>query len=137
MKKILVLCTGNSCRSQMAQGYLQKYAVNKAEIYSAGVEAHGLNPRTVKVMAEDDVDISHHTSDKVDKYAGEKFDFILTVCNNAKENCPYFPGEAIRLHRNFTDPADATGSEEDILNVYRHVRDEIKDFSKQFIEEQL
>ena len=137
MRKILVLCTGNSCRSQIAQGYLQKFAGGNAEVYSAGVEAHGLNPRTVKVMAEDNVDISHHTSDKVDKYSGKKFDFIITVCDNAKENCPYFPGEAVRLHRNFTDPADATGTEEDILNVYRKVRDEIKNFSKQFIEERV
>jgi arsenate reductase (thioredoxin) len=134
MKKILVLCTGNSCRSQMAQGYLQKYAGGKAEVHSAGVEAHGLNPRTVQVLAEDGVDISHHTSDKVDRYTGEKFDFIITVCDNAKENCPYFPGTAVRLHKNFTDPADATGSDEEILDVYRKVRDEIKNFSRQFIE---
>lgn len=137
MKKILVLCTGNSCRSQMAQGYLQKYAGVNAEVYSAGVEAHGLNPKTVKVMSEDGIDISHHTSDKVDKYSGENFDFIITVCDNARENCPYFPGEAVRVHRNFTDPANATGSDNGILNVYRQVRDEIKDFSKQFIEERL
>jgi arsenate reductase (thioredoxin) len=137
MKKILVLCTGNSCRSQMAQGYLQKYAGDKAEVYSAGVEAHGLNPRTVQVMAEDNVDISRHTSDKVDRYTGEKFDFIITVCDNAKENCPYFPGTAVRLHKNFTDPADATGSEQEILDVYRMVRDEIKNFSHQFTEDRL
>lgn len=137
MKKILVLCTGNSCRSQMAQGYLQKFAGSRAEIYSAGVVAHGLNPRTVEVMAEDDVDISHHTSDKAETYTGEKFDFIITVCDHAKENCPYFPGEAVRLHHNFADPADATGSQEDILITYRKVRDEIKIFSKQFVEERL
>ena len=135
MKRILVLCTGNSCRSQMAEGYLQKFAGSRAKVFSAGVEAHGLNPRTVRVMKEDNIDISHHTSDKVDKYTGEEFDFIITVCDNAKENCPYLPGEAIRLHNNFTDPANATGTEEDVLDVYRKVRDEIKSWSAQFVEE--
>ncbi|MGI8893675.1 MAG: arsenate reductase ArsC, partial [Bacteroidia bacterium] len=132
-----VLCTGNSCRSQMAHGYMQEYAGDKAEVASAGVEAHGLNPRTVKVMAEDGVDISHHTSDKVDKYSGQEFDFIITVCDNAKENCPYFPGEAMRLHQNFTDPADATGTEEEILDVYRHVREEVKNYCREFVDQYL
>lgn len=121
----------------MAHGYLQKYASNRAEVFSAGIEAHGLNPRTVKVMAEDNVDISAHTSDKVDQYSAEKFDFIVTVCNNAKENCPYFPGKAIRLHNNFTDPADAQGSEDEILNVYRMVRDEINSYTRQFVDQHL
>lgn len=121
----------------MAHGYLQKFAEETAEVYSAGVEAHGLNPRTVKVMTEDDVDISHHTSDKVDKYSGQQFDFIITVCDNARENCPYFPGTAMRLHQNFTDPADAKGTEEEILNVYRQVREEVKAYCRQFVDQYL
>ena len=133
MKKILVLCTGNSCRSQMAHGYLNKFAGSKAQVFSAGVEAHGLNPRTVKVMAEDGVDISHHTSNTMDTYKGESFDYIITVCDHAKENCPYFPGDAVRLHHNFTDPANATGTEEQILDVYRSVRSQVKDYCSNFV----
>ena len=137
MQKVLVLCTGNSCRSQMAHGYIQKFAGDNVKVYSAGVEAHGVNPKTVKVMQEDGVDISHHTSNKADEYTREKFDYIITVCDNAKENCPYFPGEAIRIHQAFTDPYNATGSEKEVLNVYRNVRDEIKSWSAGFVKEHI
>ena len=132
-KKILILCTGNSCRSQIAHGYLQHFAGDKAEVYSAGVETHGVNPRAVVTMAEDGIDISHHTSNNVEEYLGINFDFIITVCDNAKERCPYIPGKAKRFHRDFTDPAKAKGSEEEIKEQFRKVREEIKEYSRAFV----
>src|ERR1700744_5932296 len=98
MKKVLVLCTGNSCRSQMAEGYLRYYAEGKAEIYSAGIETHGVNPKAITMMKEDGIDISQHTSNHVDAYKNIHFDFVITVCDNAKENCPYFPSTAKKFH---------------------------------------
>lgn len=136
-KNILVLCTGNSCRSQIAHGYLQKFAGDKADVYSAGVETHGVNPRAILIMAEDGIDISSHTSNNVMEYTGIDFDIILTVCDNAKERCPYFPGDAVRFHFNFPDPAKATGSEEDIMQVFREVRDMIRSYCADFVEQQL
>ena len=133
MKKILVLCTGNSCRSQMAEGYLRYFAGNKAEVYSAGTAKHGVNPRAIAVMQQDGIDISKHTSNYVDEYADINFDYVITVCDNAKENCPYFPGKAIRLHKNFPDPAKMNGTEDEILNGFREVRDLIKGYCKNFI----
>ncbi|MCG2617183.1 arsenate reductase ArsC [Terrimonas sp. NA20] len=135
MIKILVLCTGNSCRSQIAEGYLRHFGKGKAEVYSAGVETHGVNPRAIAIMKEDGIDISHHTSNDLKEYSGVEFDHIITVCDNAKERCPYFPGHAEKIHHNFTDPAKATGTETDIMNSFRAVRDEIKLFAKQFIEQ--
>ncbi|MBC7862117.1 MAG: arsenate reductase ArsC [Bacteroidia bacterium] len=128
MKKILILCTGNSCRSQMAHGYLARFLIGEAEVYSAGVETHGVNPRAIKVMAEDGIDISHHTSNNVNEYLQIDFDLILTVCDNAKENCPYIPGKAKRIHHTFPDPAKAKGTEEEILNEFRKTRDLIKEY---------
>jgi len=133
-KKILVLCTGNSCRSQMAEGYLRYFAKDKAEIYSAGVEVHGVNPRAIEIMKEDGIDISNHTSNHIDEFSAEKFDLVITVCDNAKENCPYFPNSAQRFHQNFPDPAKANGTESEIKNQFREVRDLIKAFSKEFVE---
>ena len=109
MKNILVLCTGNSCRSQMAEGYIRHFGGDKVVVLSAGIEKHGLNPRAILVMREDGVDISSHTSNKINEYSHLDFDIILTVCDHARENCPYFPGAAERLHHNFPDPAKATG----------------------------
>jgi len=137
MKQILVLCTGNSCRSQIAEGYLQYFAANKAVVYSAGIETHGVNPKAIQVMAEDGIDIGHHTSNNVDEYTAIPFDYVITVCDNAKENCPYFPTNAQRFHFNFPDPAKATGTPEEILNEFRRVRDMIKDYSRNFINENL
>src|SRR5690606_34932593 len=94
MKKILVLCTGNSCRSQMAEGYLKHFVDGKAAIYSAGVETHGVNPRAVAIMHEDGIDISNHTSNNVNEYRAIDFDYVITVCDNAKERCPFFPSKA-------------------------------------------
>lgn len=134
MIRILVLCTGNSCRSQMAHGYLQHYAGKRAEVYSAGVETHGVNPRAISVMKEDGIDISHHTSNNIDEYRDIAFDHVITVCDNAKERCPWFPTSAQKHHRNFTDPAKATGNEEDVMNAFRAVRKEIKDYCRDFVE---
>ncbi|MGV3612216.1 MAG: arsenate reductase ArsC [Fluviicola sp.] len=136
MKNILVLCTGNSCRSQIAHGYLQYFAGNHAKVYSAGVEVHGVNPLAIETMKADGIDISHHTSNQVDEYNAIPFDFVITVCDNAKERCPYFPTQAQKFHQNFRDPAKAVGNEEEILAEFRQVREQIKWFSKHFIEEQ-
>ena len=103
MKKVLVLCTGNSCRSQIAEGYLSYFGGSKLDVFSAGIETHGVNPHAIKVMAEDGVDISHHTSNHVDEYLEIGFNYIITVCDHASENCPYIPGNAVRLHHNFQD----------------------------------
>ncbi|HNP95030.1 MAG TPA: arsenate reductase ArsC [Cyclobacteriaceae bacterium] len=133
MLKVLVLCTGNSCRSQMAEGYLRYFGKDNLEVYSAGIETHGVNPRAIQVMREDGIDISKHTSNHVDEYADIKFDWVITVCDNAKENCPYFPGNVKRLHHNFPDPAKATGSEEQILKSFRQTRDLIKDYAQELV----
>ena len=135
--KILVLCTGNSCRSQMAEGYLRKYADASVEVYSAGIEAHGLNPRAVASMARDGVDISGQKSTLVDEYAAMVFDVVLTVCDKAQENCPILPSKSgaptIRLHHSFPDPAKAQGTPEEIQEAFDSVRDQIKAFSKSLL----
>ncbi|MEY3920294.1 MAG: hypothetical protein RL634_55 [Bacteroidota bacterium] len=136
-KKILVLCTGNSCRSQIAHGYLAKFAGDKAEVYSAGVETHGVNPKAISTMKEDGIDISTHTSNNVLEYQGIDFDFVITVCDNAKERCPYFPSNAMKFHYNFSDPAKVTGSEEQINYAFANVRDEIKEYCYDFIKSHL
>lgn len=137
MKRILVLCTGNSCRSQLAEGYLRLYAGNKAEVYSAGVETHGVNPRAIRVMQEDGIDISGHTSNHIDEYKDIQFDFVITVCDNARERCPFFPGNAIKFHHNFPDPAKASGTEEEIMDQFRSVRNSVKDYCRQFVKENI
>ncbi len=133
MKKILVLCTGNSCRSQIAHGYLQAFAGDKAIVYSAGIETHGVNPRAIAIMKEDGIDISQHTSNHVSEYAAIQPDMVLTVCDHAKESCPVFPGVATQLHYNFPDPAKAVGTEEEIMAQFRSVRDQIKHYAKDMI----
>jgi arsenate reductase (thioredoxin) len=126
--KILILCTGNSCRSQMAHGFLQSFDPS-LEVHSAGTEASGkLNPKAVAVMKEIGIDISHHTSDPVDKYLGWEWDFVITVCGGANENCPAFIGKVKhRLHIGFEDPSEATGTDDYIWSEFRRVRNEIKD----------
>ena len=126
-KKILILCTGNSCRSQMAEGFLKLFDKN-LEVYSAGTKpADKVNPFAVKAMKEIGIDISKGIAENVDKYLSQSFDYVITVCDNAKETCPVFMGSVKhRLHIGFDDPADAVGSEEEIMPVYRRVRDEIK-----------
>lgn len=137
MEKILVLCTGNSCRSQIAEGFLRHFAGSRADVYSAGIETHGVNPKAIQVMAEAGIDISSHTSNHVNEYAAIDFDYVITVCDNAKESCPYFPSRAKKLHYNFPDPAKATGTEEEVMNEFRRVRDLIKTYSAEFVAENL
>lgn len=135
--KILVLCTGNSCRSQIAEAYIRHFAPKNCDVYSAGIETHGVNPRAVSTLLEDGIDASNHTSNHVDDYADVAFDYVLTVCDHAQERCPIFPSNAIKLHCNFTDPAKAIGTEEDIQKQFRDVRNQIKEYCKQFVEKNL
>jgi arsenate reductase len=137
MKRVLVLCTGNSCRSQMAEGYLRLFSGDRAEIYSAGIEAHGVNPRAISAMKEDGIDISQHTSNRVEEYDGLNFDFVITVCDNAKERCPIFPGTSRKFHRDFPDPARARGTEEEIRVAFLSTRDLIREYCREFVAKQL
>ena len=132
-KKVIFICTGNSCRSQMGEGLLRNMAGDKIDVVSAGLKPSTVNPNAIKAMKEIGIDISHHTSDGVDKYIGENFDYIITVCDNAKESCPVFPGKGKRIHWSFKDPANAVGSEEKVLHEFRLVRDQIKSTLEQFI----
>ncbi|MEP2937585.1 MAG: GNAT family N-acetyltransferase [Gilvibacter sp.] len=133
MKNILVLCTGNSCRSQMAHGYLKQILKGKAAIYSAGIETHGLNPGAVATMALDGVDLSTHTSNHVDEYKNIDWDFIITVCDHAHENCPFIAApNAKRLHHNFYDPSKFEGSESDKKVEFAKARDQIKAYCEEF-----
>lgn len=136
-KKILVLCTGNSCRSQIAEGYLRHFANGNAEVYSAGIETHGVNPKAIAIMQEDGIDISNHTSTNIDEYFDIDFDFVITVCDNAKERCPFFPTKAKKFHHNFSDPAKATGTDEEINEQFREVRQQIKEYCERFVAENL
>ena len=138
MKTILVLCTGNSCRSQMAHGFLKYYANDKAKIYSAGIETHGVNPRAIATLKEVGLDISHYNSNLVEEYLDISFDFIITVCDHAAENCPIFRSNtALRLHQNFSDPSKLVGNEEDIEQAFRKTREEVSDFCRSFVNEYL
>jgi arsenate reductase (thioredoxin) len=132
-KKIIVICTGNSIRSQIAEGFLKKYR-NNWEIRSAGTNPKGLNPIAVMVMMEKGIDISGQKSKGIENFLGENFDYVITVCNNAKESCPLFPGKAKLIHWNFEDPADAGGSMNKKLFAFRKVRDKIEEKIKEFIE---
>jgi arsenate reductase len=134
MKRILVLCTGNSCRSQIAEGYLRHFAAGRAEVYSAGIETHGVNPKAVATMKADGIDISKHTSNNIDEYRDIEFDYVITVCDHAKEVCPFFPSGAEKFHYNFPDPAKAKGTEAEVTAQFDSVRDMIKQYSQQFIE---
>ena len=132
-KNILVLCTGNSCRSQIADGYLKALSPDGVNVYSAGVETHGVNPKAIRTMNEDGIDISSNTSNNVDEYGSVDFDYIITVCDNAKERCPYFPSKAVRFHKNFPDPAKAIGTEHEIDASFDEVRDIVKKYCKEFV----
>jgi arsenate reductase len=123
--KVLFLCTGNSCRSQMAEGFLHVYGGDKYDAHSAGTKPSTVNPLAVKVMREIGIDISGQRSKNVTEYLGQHFPVVITVCDNAKEHCPIFPGPCIREHWPFEDPAEATGTREQRLAVFRKVRDEI------------
>lgn len=133
MKNVLVLCTGNSCRSQLAEGFLRKMLKDKAAVYSAGVEIHGVNPKAIETMKEAGIDISNHTSNHISEYENINFDFIITVCDHAKESCPYFPSNAIKLHQNFPDPAKAIGTAEEVKIEFARVRKMIEDYCTAFV----
>ena len=136
--RVLFLCTGNSCRSQMAEGWARHLKGDVIEPYSAGIETHGLNPLAVKVMAEAGVDISGRRSKHVREVMDVDFDYVVTVCDNAGENCPLFPGKAKIVHRSFDDPprlAKDAKTEEEALSHYRRVRDEIRAFVESLPEE--
>jgi arsenate reductase (thioredoxin) len=138
MKNVLVLCTGNSCRSQIADGYLKLFTDGRSvKIYSAGVETHGVNPKAIATMNADGVDISNNTSNNVAEYFDIDFDFVITVCDNALERCPYFPTNAIKLHYNFPDPAKYIGNEADTKAEFARVRDLIKKYCFDFVEKHL
>lgn len=126
VKRVLFLCTGNSCRSQMAEGIINQDFAGRIEAFSAGTEPHGLNPRAVQVMAEIGIDISGNSSDHLSQYEGQDFDYVITLCGDADEKCPLIVGGAERIHIGFDDPPKTSGSEEEILGVYRRVRDEIR-----------
>ena len=132
-RKVLFLCTGNSCRSQMAEGWLRHYAGNRVEVFSAGTKPGGLNPMAVAVMRESGVDISSHRSKHVDELANVDFLFVINVCDAARQECPAFPGALYQLQWSFDDPAEATGSEEEKLAVFRRVRDEIAEQVRTFV----
>ncbi len=136
--KILILCTGNSCRSQMAHGFMESFD-QRMTVRSAGTEASGkLNPKAVEAMKEIGIDISHHTSDPVEKYLGEEWDYVITVCGGANENCPAFMGQVkLRLHIGFDDPTYATGTDAFVWSEYIRVRDEIKEGFRQLYEQQI
>ncbi len=129
--KILFLCTGNSCRSQMAEGWARHLKGDQIESYSAGIEIHGLNPSAVKVMAEAGVDLSGHRSKHLNELKDQTFDYVITVCDAANESCPFFPGKTVRIHKGFDDPprlAKSAATEEEAFSHYRRVRDEIRAF---------
>jgi len=125
-KRVLFLCTGNSCRSQMAEGFLRHLAGDKFEVFSAGVKPTQINPLAVKVMAEVGIDISKHKSKSAMEFIGQQFDYVITVCDNAKQTCPVFPGHYEKLHWSLEDPAEAEGGEEERMVVFREIRDKIK-----------
>jgi arsenate reductase len=133
MKRVLFLCTGNSCRSQMAEGWLRHLAVKRFEVASAGTRPAGLHPDAVLVMGEAGVDIAGQRSKNVSELLQQQFDFVITVCDSAKEACPYFPGEVRRLHWSFADPAAATGTHEQRLAVFRQVSGQIADRVREFV----
>ena len=125
-KRVLILCTGNSARSQMAEGLLRYEGGDRFEVASAGVAPTRVRPEAIVVMKEIGIDISGHSSKLVDEFTNQKFDYVITVCDNANEQCPVFPGETKRIHWSFDDPATAKGSDEERLSVFRRVRDEIR-----------
>lgn len=134
--KILVICTGNSCRSQMAEAYLRHFCKSlniNSEIYSAGLEAHGVNPKVIEVLKEDCLDISQHTSNKIEEYLNTGITHVLTVCDHANEHCPIFPQKINATHNNFNDPTKVDGSAETINKAFNNTREEIKTYCEKYL----
>ena len=132
MKRVLILCTANSARSQMAEGLLRHDAGGQFEVESAGAKPTQVRPEAIEVMREIGIDLSGHRSKSIDEFAAEAFDYVMTVCDNAREACPVYPGQTTRIHKNFEDPAAATGSEEDRLAAFRRVRDQLRQYLREF-----
>lgn len=132
--QIYFLCTGNSCRSQIAEGFAKTYAPQDFIIKSAGIEQHGLNPKSVQVMQEVGIDISAQTSDLIDEETLKSSDYVITLCGDANDRCPILPPTVTRIHKGFNDPAQTTGSPEEILDSFRETRDDIEEYIKIFIE---
>jgi arsenate reductase len=135
MFKVLFLCTENACRSQMAEGLVNHFLAGKAQAFSAGVSPGQVNPKAIKVMAELGIDISRHRSKSVSEFEGQDFDLVITVCDKAREQCPFFPGATRMLHVSFTDPGQTEGTEAEILAIFRQVRDEMREKLLPLIEE--
>lgn len=125
-QRVLILCTGNSARSQMAEGFLRHRAGDRYNVFSAGTRPSRVRPEAISVMRESGIDIAGHRSKSVDEFVGQPFDYVITVCDNAKESCPVFPGKAKRIHWSFEDPAAVEGSEDERLHAFRHIRDQIR-----------
>ncbi len=138
MKKVLILCTGNSCRSQMAEGWLKHFtSTENVEVYSAGTKPEVVNPYAVKVMSIEGIDISSNKSNNVDEYKDIEFNFVITVCDNAQELCPFFPSASKMIHNSFLDPAKARGTKKELIKVYSDVSNDLKQFMKQFANDNL
>lgn len=131
-KRVLILCTGNSARSQMAEGLLRHDAGDRFEVWSAGTRPSRVRPEAIAVMRELEIDISGHRSKSVDEFTSQPFDYVLTVCDNARESCPVFPGKAVTLHKSFEDPAAFEGPEEERLALFRRVRDDLRAYLRTF-----
>lgn len=131
-KRVLILCTGNSARSQMAEGLLRHDAGDRFDVESAGTKPGHVRPEAIAAMKDLGIDITSHRSKSVDEFAGQQFDYVLTVCDNAKESCPVFPAKTVTIHKSFEDPAALQGSEEDRLSLFRRVRDEIRAYLREF-----
>jgi arsenate reductase len=132
-KSVLFLCTGNSARSQMAEGLLRSLAGDRFDVFSAGTNPGSVNPLAIEAMREIDIDVSGHRSKSVDEFAGREFDYVITVCDNANEQCPIFPGDTARIHWSFEDPAAIQGDEAARLDVFRRVRNEIQQRLRHFV----
>jgi arsenate reductase (thioredoxin) len=133
-KRVLILCTGNSARSQMAEGVLRHDGGDAFEVESAGVKSSSVRPEAIQAMREIGIDISGHRSKSVDEFIGQDFDYVITVCDNAKESCPIFPGKTKRIHQSFEDPPPpSVGSDEQRLSIFRRVRDEIREWMREYI----
>ncbi len=131
-QRVLILCTGNSARSQMAEGLLRHDAGDRFEVFSAGTKPSQVRPEAIAVMKEIGIDLSAHRSKHVDEFAGQSFDYVLTVCDIAKESCPIFSGGTVRMHRSFDDPAAVIGTEELRIAAFRRVRDQLREYLRGF-----
>ena len=137
MKKVLIVCTGNSCRSQMAEGWIREFTFDKVQVFSAGTHPEEVNPFAIKVMQMECIDIAHHESNLVDDYLNINLDYVITVCDDANENCPHLSLTAKKIHKSFPDPAKAKGDKTQVILAYMKVRDMLKGFCKDFVQNEL